>query len=370
MSITQTIQIADKPTLDNIKSSIDNNTYGLEAIKSAIDNSGGGGASPTIIIPNTGNIAGKTLTIFDDNGLFTHTVVFPNDGSTYITYEVEYLTVWYVYYSSGKLKANVNVIGGILANVENIPTWASGTDDEIAEFVELDNKGLIDLSDYWSLNDERKITISQIEQSGTYDGVSWSVYNYQYSQDITLVLMDTNKYDLVTSTTGGRTKSRFVVGVKNCLVYQEQMNGTDTNAGSWDSCVMRPWCNGGFRSGIPEGLRGIFKQFKTPTINEGTGSTMVYSNDYFAFWAEKEIFGTRTYSTTTEANALSQIEYYKTSSYRIKYAKDTSTTSRNYWLRSPRISNTAQFCFCTSSGGASATNASATTYFISPFGCI
>lgn len=36
-----TIQIADKPTLDNIKSSIDNSSYGLQAIKNAIGGSKG-----------------------------------------------------------------------------------------------------------------------------------------------------------------------------------------------------------------------------------------------------------------------------------------------------------------------------------------
>lgn len=36
-----TIQVADKPTLDNIKSSIDNSSYGLQAIKNAIGGSKG-----------------------------------------------------------------------------------------------------------------------------------------------------------------------------------------------------------------------------------------------------------------------------------------------------------------------------------------
>ena len=38
----QTIQIADKPTLDNVKALLENSGYGLEALHSLISTSGGG----------------------------------------------------------------------------------------------------------------------------------------------------------------------------------------------------------------------------------------------------------------------------------------------------------------------------------------
>lgn len=367
MSITQTIQIADKPTLDNIKSSIDNNTYGLQAIKAAIDNSGGGGASPTImIVDSDGSKAGKALTIFDDNGLFEYTVEFPNDGTKYIKYPVDYLTVWYISYQGGLEKSNVNTFGGTTAKPFSVPTWANGTDDEIANMVNWDEIGKIDLSNYWSVNDERQVNIASISASGTYDGTSWSVGESQISQTITLVLMDTNVYDLVTPTPNGRTKSKFVVGMKGCLQYNGYMNSTNVNAGSWNSCARRRWCNGGFRRAIPSTLRPIFKQFKTPTIGDYNGSIILYSNDYFALWAEKEVFGSRTYSNTTEANALTHIAYYRTASNRIK---TTNGSNYSWWERSPYASGTSYFC-CVYNNGTVSVDYASGGYGLAVFGCI
>ena len=39
----QTIQIADKPTLDDVKALLENSGYGLEALKNSLGSGGGGG---------------------------------------------------------------------------------------------------------------------------------------------------------------------------------------------------------------------------------------------------------------------------------------------------------------------------------------
>ena len=146
------------------------------------------------------------------------------------------------------------------------------------------------------------------------------------------------------------------------------MNSSNTNSGSWNGSARRTWCNNVFRNAIPSTLRAIFKQFKTVTAQTYNGSTNQTSVDYFALPAEKEIFGSRTYSNETEFNALFQFDYYKTTSNRVKKLGKTGTASY-WWERSPNYNDSTYFCCVNSNGNANYYYAS-NTFGLAPFGCI
>ena len=146
------------------------------------------------------------------------------------------------------------------------------------------------------------------------------------------------------------------------------MNSSNTNSGSWNGSARRTWCNNVFRNAIPSTLRAIFKQFKTVTAQTYNGLTNQTSVDYFALPAEKEIFGSRTYSNETEFNALFQFDYYKTASNRVKKLGKTGTAS-DWWERSPYCNLPARFCCVNGNGNAKFNNASS-TFGLAPFGCI
>lgn len=77
-----TIQVADKPTLDNVKTSTDklsNSTYGLEAIKTAISSLGGGGLVPYYL----GSLSTGSVTNYKTNYYQR-----PSGDTTYEYYEV------------------------------------------------------------------------------------------------------------------------------------------------------------------------------------------------------------------------------------------------------------------------------------------
>jgi len=250
-------------------------------------------------------------------------------------------------------------------------SWGLYSDAEIASLVAQSDAGTIDLYNDcgWRIGDERNVSISAIAASGTYGGTSWTVGEAQAAQKITLVLMDRNHYTLASATAGGRTKDAFVVGTKNALSTGGYMNSTATNTGSWNGSARRNWCNAGFRQALPSSLRGIFKQFKTITAQTYNGSTNQTSVDYFTLFAEKEIFGSATYSNTTEAGALTQIKYYETADNRKKMLGDTATSFGYWWERSPSASNADYFCFV-GSGGYPATDAATDPYGLAPFGCL
>lgn len=243
-----------------------------------------------------------------------------------------------------------------------IVTWADGTDEEIVAMVEAADKGDINLADHWHVGDERKVHLSAMAATG--------VGESHVAQDVTMVLMNVGGKTLYDATASGRTTCSFIVGLKNGLADGTNgeygyMNSTDTNAGGWDSCARRTWCNNVFRNAIPASIRNIFKQHLNITAN-GEGATTVTSTDYFAFPAEKEVFGSNTYANSTAENSLTQFTYYTTSSNRIKKCGDFGSVNF-WWERSPSIMG--KFC-CVDSGGSSRGSNATNTNLLAPFGCI
>lgn len=243
----------------------------------------------------------------------------------------------------------------------DIVPWAYGTDDQIAAMVNAADNGLIKLSDFWSVGDERKVTLSAMPATG--------VGESHAKQTVTFVLMNVGGKFLARDTPSGRSKCSFIVGLKNGLAEQGYMNSSDTNSGGWEACARRTWCNTVFRNAIPSTLRGIFKQHRNHTGN-GTGTSFVTSTDYFALPAEKEVFGSNSSANSTAEANLRQFKYYQTDRNIIKKDGDSSLYSLiSWWERSPSHISASYFSsvrFGTDTGSDSASTAN----LLAPFGCI
>lgn len=245
-----------------------------------------------------------------------------------------------------------------------IVSWANGTDEQIVAMVNAADNGLINLADYWSVGDERQVTLSAMSATG--------VGESHTEQTVTFVLMNSGGKTLANPTASGRTECSFIVGMKNGLANGTTgeygyMNSSDTNSGGWESSERRTWCNSVFRNAIPSTLRDIFKQHLNVTAN-GSSSGTTTSTDYFALPAEKEVFGSNTYANSTAESGLSQFEYYKTAANRIKKQGDNGSAN-NWWERSPRSGNSRYFCFVDSDGSAYDYIAS-NAFLLAPFGVI
>ena len=256
-----------------------------------------------------------------------------------------------LYYNqgTGKFYYSMNTADGVL----KITSWGDGTDDEIVAMIEASEKGLIRLSDYWSVGDERKVTLSAMSASG--------VGESHASQEITFVLM--NK--------GGKTlangkECNFIVGQKDALITAGYMNSSASNTGGWNSMPRRTWCNSIYYNAIPSTLRSIFKQYQNATYN--ASNAVVTSTDYFALPAEKEVFGATTGSHPTYERDLTQFEYYTNSSNRVK-RYGTSGSASAWWSRSPYQSGTSRNCYTNTDGTASSGYVHS-ALGIAPFGCI
>ena len=234
-----------------------------------------------------------------------------------------------------------------------IVSWADGTDEEVAAMVVAADAGKLNLSDYWHEGDERTVHLSYMPAAG---GVSDS----HAAQDVVMVLSDPGHFKLANG-----KKCNFVVNMKDCLKETGYMNSSNTNSGGWNGCVRRTWCNNVFRNAIPASLRGIFKQFQTKCAN-GSGSDSTTSTDYFSLPSEVEVFGRTTYADATAESGNSRLNYYKTSSNRIKRLNGSVYY---WWERSPHSSLSNGFCLVNRDGGANS-NIASYGYGLAPFGCI
>lgn len=239
-------------------------------------------------------------------------------------------------------------------------TWAGGTDAQIVAMVEAADAGLIDLSDYWAVGDERSVSLSAMEATG--------VGESHAAQTVKLVLMDTTctGFTLASATASGRTKPSFIVGMKNSLAERGYMNSRAINSNGWSGSARRTWCNNVFHQAVPTALRSAFKQFKW---KQGKGdnatSGLLETTDYFALAPEKAVFGSVDSAQSDEAALYSQWEWYKTASNRIKKLGETG--SDGYWWECSAFS--VGFCMVSSSGSTSYGGAREACG-LAPFGCI
>ena len=244
-----------------------------------------------------------------------------------------------------------------------IVTWADGTDEEIAAMLEAHYNDEINIYDYWTVGDERTVSLSAMEATG--------VGEAHVAQDVTMVLMNEGGKTLTTSI-NEHTECVFIVGQKDLLT-----NGTNPETGyiyntnstyGWYNCKRRTWCNSIYKNALPSTLVGIFKEHKNITGQQYSTATDT-SNDFFALPSTKEILGTASYANSTAEGNNTQFKYYETSANRRKYYDKSNSTL--WWTRSHANGSSYKYYFCyINANGSCDRSSSSNSMGIAPFGVI
>lgn len=238
-----------------------------------------------------------------------------------------------------------------------IVSWSQGTSAQIKAMLDAEKAGQIDTSEYWNVGDKRTFHLSAI---AAYSVGGFEIIGAQSEQDVEIALAHKGLY----KDSNNDTVS-WVVSFVDCLNKQGKMNSTNTNSGSWEDSAIRAYLNDYVFEAMSEDDQAIFKQFKTITAEPYNGTTLETSIDCLALCAEKEIFGQATYGNATEANALTQFDYYKTIERHTKYSDGNLCY---WWQRSPCKDYDSAFCL--SNIGNASFNPAGQNQGISPFGCI
>lgn len=190
---------------------------------------------------------------------------------------------------------------------------------------------------YFNVGDEKNITLST--------GESVTLVILGFSHDL---LRDSN-YD----------KAGITFGMKHLLATIYSMTSSNTNAGGWESSVMKSSTMATLLSYLPSDLKSAIKTVEKNASAGSQSTTITTSADSLFLFSEIEVFGTTINSVAGEGE---QYEYFKkfvpTSSSRIRKLSNGTGSATTWWLRSPRVSNSTSFCAVNGYGTASNINAS------------
>lgn len=274
----------------------------------------------------------------------------PTNGSALSSYGA--VTVKVSYTENGVTKTATTPV---TVTVKTVAFNDSATDQEIIDMLDAHEQGIINITDYWTVNDTRTASISSIAATG--------VGESHAAQQVHVVL----------SHRGGQTLENgsactFQWDFVEALAEAGYMNSSNTNSGGYDGSARAPWNDTPMYNALPEWLKKMTKPFKvTSGVGGGASSGLQTTVHKLALRAEQEVFGTRTYSFADEATALTQVDYYKTADNR-KKKRGISGSVNGWWLRSSYSGNSYRFCIVTSDGSADVSYASY-TYGLAPFGC-
>ena len=382
--MSNTLQVADKPTLDTVKTTVDSTATAVSTVSSDVTtvkndvsalkaqggfksdgtdfyaynpadsswnkvNFGGGGGSPTLTIVNIDmEMTGGTITVTHESGEFTTTETMPDEASLEI--EVPYLGEYTVDYYVSNVKKKSTAIEVTSANnfvVEMyvyVGTFPSLSWEEIGKMCDAYYNGkILDLSQYWSVGDTKSISMAAMSATGV--GESHSVQ----TRDICIIDF---AHDNLTTAISGTTKAAITLELVDCLNTAGYMNSTNTNKTGWTSSARRTWCNDIFYNALPSDLRSLVKPVDKLASAGNKSAIINIDSDKCWFPSEIEVFDIISYSKPGEG---SQYSYYTTTANRIK---KVNGSTYNWWLRSPYGSGSTSFVIGMSGGSANYTEAS------------
>ena len=221
-------------------------------------------------------------------------------------------------------------------------------------------------ANYWSIGDRKEVTLN-----GTVGHLSLSNYptyvfiiGFNHNQE----LEGTNKIHFQLAKTG------LSSGIDVCLCdssygvtvsttgYFSMTSGRE-NSGGWASSQMRTNICGTSLSSysgtiiavIPAALRAVLKsvtKYTNNTGNSSAASAVTATTDYFFLLSEYEVFGSTTYANSNESSKQTQYAYYAAGNSKIKYKHDSTSTTANWWLRSPNASSNRTWAIVGTNGTA------------------
>lgn len=234
-------------------------------------------------------------------------------------------------------------------------------------------------ANYWAVGDRKAVTVNGTVGTQAING-TYYVY---------ILGFDHNSSREGTGITFGTFKTALSGGTDICLVdshYNDYSTGgqkwfnmnhsSNTNSGGWKGCDLRydvlgstnsnnndagtttatSPVSGTLMAALPSDLRAVMKPMNIYTDNTGGGSNtasyVTKSVDYLPLLAEYEIFGTRSYANSAEQNYQAQYQYYKNGNSKVKYRHSSTSSTADWWERSPDYSGSDSFCSVDASGDA------------------
>ena len=211
---------------------------------------------------------------------------------------------------------------------------------------------------YWSIGDCKEVTLNGTVGHLTLSNYTTYAFIIGFNHNQNLEGANRIHFQLAKTALSGGTDVCLCDSSYNSNVSTTgyfSMNRSRTSRGGWEDSQMRTSICGTSLSSysgtiiavIPAALRSVLKSVTKYTDNFGAGSTSEESvsatTDYFFLLSEYEVFGTLSYANYNEPSKQEQYAYYSAGNSKIKYKHNGTSTAANWWLRSPRASNSTNF---------------------------
>ena len=146
--------------------------------------------------------------------------------------------------------------------------------------------------------------------------------------------------------TDGSGKAPLTFQLHDCYADKKQMNSSDTNSGGWTSCAMRQTHLPAILALMPSEVQAGIKAVSKKASAGSQSSTINTTADKLFLLSEIEIFGS---TITSAAGEGTQYDYYKAGNSKVKNQNGSATA---WFERSPRASNSTNFCRVANNGNA------------------
>ena len=383
---TQTINVADKATLDSVNSKVTgivaappikyDATAGETKVYDPVNEeyvtlqTGGGGGNAQITIFNDNSAyTNKVFTVRHETNLFSDTATMTGAS---VSIQVPYLGKYYITWenaSSQTLQQSVTVVGAgdiVFAplTITEVSPFATASEAELLTVLEAHYYDKINLANYWSVGDTRKISLSSMQAPNPYSSQTWA------AQDITVTILDFDHTDLATPI-NGHTKAAITLQTKEVLsgtaagtagvIHVNGDSSSDMSFTKWSNLYMRTYLNDKVWGAFPTNFKSMIKPSKHYRHTNYNDATSEIVTDNLFLPSYPEIFGTASYQyyTITSPTEGYQFEYYTNNSNRIKYPNNNGAqggSAQIWWQGSPSSDYSSSYgygwCYVYTSGSA------------------
>lgn len=301
------------------------------------------------------DVTGATVTVTADGVAYAIT-----DGRATVPQTAQSIDIGVTYPSGWDTSITLNGVA-----VTQFPiTGLAARDYTLAGRAYDPSQGGVDwATDDWSLV---QLTSKNGMTAQTYGSQVGATRTITLTNNTTMTIRLSNADNTMYARSDGSGTTGLCMDFVDCFPDTYYMNSNGYNTGGWNACQMRTVKMAQLFDLLPSDLAAVIETADIPTANNGTGTVSVIdSEDKLFLLAEKEVFGTRTYSVAAEADALTQWAWYAAHNTKADRVKKRNGSASSWWLRSPNSGNSYNFCLVTSDGSANNNDAN-NSYGVSP----
>lgn len=155
----------------------------------------------------------------------------------------------------------------------------------------------------------------------------------------------------------GKYGHNIILGRDVCLPNTKQQQSSNTNAGGYRATLLASYLDNEYYASLSQAWQDAISEITYQASVGSQNSALQNETHKVSVPMEYNVFGATTYAAATEhtTGLNEQFAYFATAANRVKTVNNAAS---NWWLASPSVGSSANFCFVSSTGAAGGNGAS------------